>query len=167
MGPHRFSYRLLCGPLAVLLALALAAAALAVTKRGDGRANTLVGSAGDDRLDGNDVLLGGRQRPEREGADQFGDGISDGGPGNDIVLGGGASDRVSGGAGDDRLYGGARTDLYECGPGNDIAFVENAAEGFFAAAAGCEQVILGDPSVTDPAFDGLDGAPHAGKATGR
>jgi Ca2+-binding RTX toxin-like protein len=115
---------------------------------------------------GNDVLFGGRQIPAREGADQFGDGISDGGPGNDIVLGGNANDRVSGGEGDDRLYGGARTDLYECGPGNDVAYVENFAEGAFAAAAGCEQVVLGDPSVADFTFDGLNGAPHAGKSTG-
>lgn len=51
------------------------------------------------------------------------------------------------------------------GPGTDVAHVENVAEGAFAAAAGCEQVILGDPSVADPSFDGLNGAPHAGKAT--
>ena len=75
------------------------------------------------------------------------------------MLGGSANDRVSGSDRDDRLYGGARTDLYACGPGNDVAFVEHAA-------CGCEQVIRGDPSVTDPPFDGLSGAPHAGKATG-
>jgi Ca2+-binding RTX toxin-like protein len=104
--------------------------------------------------------------PAREGADQLGDGVSDGGPGNDIVLGGGANDRLQGGDGDDVLYGGARLDLYECGAGNDVAYVENALEGTVAAQRGCERVVIGDPSVTDLRFDGLGGAPHPGKTTG-
>jgi Ca2+-binding RTX toxin-like protein len=84
------------------------------------------------------------------------------------VLGGGANDRVSGGDGDDALYGGAGLDAYDCGPGNDVAYVENILEGAAAAsaAAGCERVIAGDPSVGDPRFDGLNGAPHPGKAVG-
>jgi Ca2+-binding RTX toxin-like protein len=105
-------------------------------------------------------------RADLGGADQFGDGISDGGPGSDIVLGGAANDRVSGGDGDDRLYGGAGVDAYDCGPGNDVAYVENALEGSVAAATGCERVVVGDPSVSDPRFDGLNGAPHPGKAVG-
>ena len=82
------------------------------------------------------------------------------------MLGGTANDRVNGGEGDDRLYGGARTDIYDCGAGVDVAFVESAAEGLVAAANGCEQVVMGDPSVADRSFDGLNGAAHAGKATG-
>jgi hypothetical protein len=64
------------------------------------------------------------------------------------------------------LYGGARLDIYDCGPGNDVAFVEHALEAAIAARAGCERIVVGDPSVNDPSFDGLAGAPHAGKATG-
>ena len=82
------------------------------------------------------------------------------------MLGGGALDTVSGGEGDDVLYGGAKLDLYDCGPGNDVAYVENALEQVVAASRGCEQVILGDRSVSDPRFDGLNGAPHPGKAAG-
>ena len=113
---------------------------------------------------GNDVVRGGPQDLRREAADQLGDGISDGGAGNDIVLGGGAIDRVSGGDGDDALYGGANPDLYDCGAGNDVAYVQSAVEATFAV--GCERIVMGDPSATDPRFDGLGGAPHAGKATG-
>lgn len=127
-------------------------------------------AGGPDRVirggDGNDVIVGGPQRANAPAADQFGDGISDGGAGNDIVLGGGANDSISGGDGDDVLYGGARLDRYDCGAGNDVAFVENVVEADFAAANGCETVTAGDPSVSDPTFDGLNGAPHAGKATG-
>ena len=103
----------------------------------------------------------------REGADQFGDGISDGGPGNDIVLGGGANDVVRGGDGDDALYGGPRLDVYDCGAGNDVAYVENALEGAVAAQHGCERVVTGDPSVTDQRFDGLAGARAPGQGHGR
>jgi Ca2+-binding RTX toxin-like protein len=127
-------------------------------------------TGGTDRVilggEGNDVVRGGRQIPAREGADQFGDGRSDGGPGNDIVLGGGADDFVFGGDGDDALYGGARLDAYDCGAGNDVAYVENALEAAYATAHGCERVVTGDPSVGDPRFDGLNGASHPGKTTG-
>ena len=43
---------------------------------------------------------------------------------------------------------------------------ENVLEGQNASTSGCETVIVGDPSVSDFSFDGLNGAPHAGKATG-
>ena len=39
-------------------------------------------------------------------------------------------------------------------------------EGDIARSLGCERVIIGDPSVNDPNFDGLFGTPHPGKATG-
>ena len=116
--------------------------------------------------DGNDVIRGGAQPSNLSNADQFGDGISDGGAGNDIVLGGGGHDRINGGDGDDKLYGGALADAYDCGAGNDVAFVENTLEGQYASSHGCEQVIVGDPSVGNPAFDGLNGAAHPGKTTG-
>ncbi len=115
---------------------------------------------------GNDVVHGGAMPANLSGADQFGDGISDGGAGNDIVTGGGAHDVLVGGDGDDILYGGALLDAYDCGAGNDVAFVENALEGQVASARGCERVVIGDPSASDPSFDGLNGAQHPGKTTG-
>ncbi len=111
-------------------------------------------------------MRGGAQKAAREGADQFGDGVSDGGAGNDIVLGGGANDVMTGGDGDDVLYGGPRLDAYDCGAGNDTAYVENTLEGTFASQRGCERVVIGDPSATNPRFDGLGESSHAGKATG-
>ena len=92
--------------------------------------------------------------------------MSDGGPGNDIVLGGGAPDFIRGGDGDDVLYGGQGLDRYDCGAGNDAAVVEFALEGAVAQTLGCERIVMGDPSTTDPSFDGLFGTPHAGKTTG-
>jgi Ca2+-binding RTX toxin-like protein len=82
------------------------------------------------------------------------------------VLGGGAADIVKGGDGDDILYGGAMVDRLECGAGNDLAVVESALEGNIARSLGCEAVVTGDPSVSDPNFDGLFGTPHPGKTTG-
>jgi len=57
-------------------------------------------------------------------------------------------------------------DRYECGAGTDVAVVESALEGNIARSLGCERVVTGDPSVSDPSFDGLFGTPHPGKATG-
>ena len=85
-----------------------------------GRAPTIMGTSGDDRLrgtDGNDSIaaLGGDDRV-------FGLG------GNDTVCGGGGNDRLNGGAGgdallgnkgDDRLRGGGGGDLLLGGPGRD------------------------------------------------
>ena len=105
---------------------------------GDGD-DYIFSAGGNDRVllggAGNDVLKGGLQIPTRDNIDQFGDGITDGGTGNDIVLGGGANDLIFGGDGDDSLYGGARLDRYDCGPGNDVAYVENTLEGAFATLA--------------------------------
>lgn len=65
------------------------------------------------------------------------------------------------------LYVGAGLDRYDCGAGNDAAVVEFSAEGTLAKSLGCERIVMGDPSVSDPSSDGLFGTtPHAGKATG-
>ena len=92
--------------------------------------------------------------------------MSDGGAGNDIVLGGGAPDLIQGGDGDDVLYGGTGLDRYDCGAGSDVAVVEFSLEGAVATTLGCERIVMGDPSVSDPTFDGLFGTAHPGKATG-
>jgi Ca2+-binding RTX toxin-like protein len=63
-----------------------------------GRAATIVGGAGADRLTGSrgsDVIVGGR------GNDRIG-----GGGGNDLICAGPGNDRVAGGGGNDRLLGG-------------------------------------------------------------
>ena len=82
------------------------------------------------------------------------------------MIGGGAADFVRGGDGDDIVYGGALPDRIDCGAGNDVAVVENELEGNLARSLGCERIVIGDPSVSDPSFDGLFGTKHPGKTTG-
>ncbi|MEU4217342.1 hypothetical protein [Actinoplanes sp. NPDC026623] len=76
-----------------------------------GKACTIVGTKGNDRLYGTpryDVIcgLGGN------------DTINAGG-GNDVVDGGSGTDKIDGGAGNDRLYGGTGNDTLTGGSGND------------------------------------------------
>ncbi len=98
------------------------------------------------------------------------DGIIDGGPGNDIIIAGPSEDRLAGGEGDDLLFGGLNgtvPDTYDCGPGNDYAFVENPDEAVIARSSqSCENIVVGDPSANDVRFDGLGATPHPGKTTG-
>jgi len=75
-------------------------------------------------------------------------------------------EQLQGGDGDDVLYGGTGLDRYDCGAGSDVAVVEFSLEGAVATTLGCERVVMGDPSVSDPTFDGLFGTAHPGKATG-
>jgi RTX calcium-binding nonapeptide repeat (4 copies) len=104
-----------------------------------GRAATIVGTAGADRLTGTrgfEVIVGGR------GNDRIGGGGGNdlicAGPGNDRVAGGGGEDRLlggpgrdrlSGGRGNDRLTGGPGADRFRGGPGEDIASDLTPAEG--------------------------------------
>ena len=124
--------------------------------------------------EGNDVILAG-SAPDgtlnSDGSPAADAGI-DGGPGNDIILGGGSQDRLIGGEGNDILYGGASAgtqDIYDCGPGVDTVYVDPAellSSLPKLLTASCERTIVGDPSLDDPRFDGLRGAPHLGKLTG-
>ncbi len=87
---------------------------------GDGDANVLAGSSGDDRIDGEagddelygghgaDVIDGGIGDDELEG--YFGEDFLQGGVGDDILDGGGHDDILDGGSGDDTLYGDAPHD---------------------------------------------------------
>jgi Ca2+-binding RTX toxin-like protein len=104
-----------------------------------GRAATIVGTAGADRLIGTrafEVIVGGR------GNDRIGGGGGNdlicAGPGNDRVAGGGGEDRLlggpgrdrlRGGRGNDRLIGGPGADRFRGGPGIDAASGFSAADG--------------------------------------
>ena len=80
----------------------------------------LVGTAGDDvlnggetyrgifGLDGNDALTGGAI-----------DNVLDGGDGNDVIIGNGGVDQLSGGTGDDIMQGGDGNDVLKGDAGND------------------------------------------------
>lgn len=123
---------------ACLLALATAgaASALAVTDRGTGGDDRLVGGAGGDELRGRagaDLLIGHR--------------------GADVLIGGAGPDRLRGGPGrdsfnmrdgielaapgDDRIEArDGRSDEISCGAGNDVAIVDAVEEGVYD----CERV---------------------------
>lgn len=106
-----------------------------------GRAATIIGTAGDDNLDGTpqrDVIVG------RGGNDTIngrgGNDLVCAGKRRDTVFGGGGNDRIKGGrgsdvllgdSGDDRLLGGAAEDALFGGPGADVF---NGGKGRFDAA---------------------------------
>src|SRR2546421_9891487 len=85
-----------------------------------GRAATLVGTAGNDvivgssgndvivGLGGNDLILGGK-----------GNDVICGGPGDDSLIGDPGNDTLSGGTGSDGLFGEYGEDTEDGGPGND------------------------------------------------
>ena len=88
---------------------------------GTSKADSLVGTAGDDSIDGlqgydhiqgsagNDAIAGG------DGRD-----LLSGDAGNDTLSGGNGNDHLVGGAGNDMLDGGNGSDLIEGGDGNDV-----------------------------------------------
>ncbi len=71
---------------------------------GDGRANTIMGGGGDDRIFGGPA---------------GGDDTLHGDGGNDHLFGGAGDDILRGGRGNDHLWGNGGTDTYHGGPGSD------------------------------------------------
>jgi Ca2+-binding RTX toxin-like protein len=122
------------------------------TKHGDASDNILVGTDGNDRMDGrggddsldglggNDTLLGG------DGKDQL-----DGGDGNDTLDGGAGKDTMEGGNGDDTFYYSDFFDHLHGGDGFDTISFEKTGHGITLTNAswnsaggdvtGCEQII--------------------------
>lgn len=88
-----------------------------------GRVATIVGTEGDDELDGTrkaDVIVGLRGNDQIR--DRGGNDIVCGGPGNDWIggwMGYPGNDKIDGGAGNDRLNGGLGHNLIGGGPGDD------------------------------------------------
>lgn len=102
------------------------------TFNGDGRANVIVGTPGDDVINcgggndrvngkgGNDVIRCGSGRDRIKGGSGR-DRIS-GGSGADRIFGGSGRDRIQGNSGNDRLFGGADADRLNGGKGRDRIF---------------------------------------------
>lgn len=96
------------------------------TYTGTKGADDITGTAASDRilgLAGHDTLNGANGDDCVNGAN--GDDTVNGGNGNDRVTGGGGKDIVRGGSGDDKLKAiDGSTDVVNCGPGNDKAWVD-------------------------------------------
>jgi peptidoglycan/xylan/chitin deacetylase (PgdA/CDA1 family) len=136
----------------VCLALVLSCAPAAATiPQCAGRAATIVGTSGPDRLAGtarDDVIWGG-------GGDDIieagpGDDVVCGGPGDDIVWGEGGRDTLLGGGGADVLDGGSGDDDVLGGPGDDV----------LRGGAGADTIVGGDGA------DSLEGGPGADRLEG-
>lgn len=93
---------------------------------GSNRADTLVGNAGDNRLDGLD-----------------GDDVLQGGGGNDTLLGGAGNDTLDGGTGLDSMSGGIGNDTYVVDRSDDIV-IEAAGEGLDTVNSTASQYTLAD-----------------------
>ncbi len=129
-------HRIAAGCVLAIVCLAAGGGALAVTERGSGADDRLVGGKGADRLEG----LGG-------------DDLLVGGKGPDLLVGGKGNDRLRGGPGRDGFnmrkgvalaaHGRDRIDARDggqdeinCGAGNDVAIVDFAENGVYD----CEKV---------------------------
>ena len=107
-----------------------------LAERCGGLTPTLVGTNGDDRIDGTsgvDVIVGGAGNDRIRGLG--GNDVICGGAGNDRIIGGPGADRLFGGFGDDDLAGSAGRDILTGGPGND----------YLSLGAGGGQIITGGP----------------------
>jgi Ca2+-binding RTX toxin-like protein len=100
------------------------------------------GGAGIDRIlgdAGNDTLTGEDNRDSIHG-----------GSGNDVIFGDGDTDTLYGddgndtfygGDGDDVIHGGAGVNGYDCGPGNDVIYV-NTYDEWGSRSTGCESYVI-------------------------
>lgn len=112
------------------LAAVCASEALADSKasaRCGGRAATVVGTPGPDRLIGTnrpDVIVAGAGDDVVSGLG--GDDVVCAGPGNDVVNGGGGADTILGEGGNDELSGGPGLDSLDGGRGSDLCTLGDA-----------------------------------------
>ena len=132
-GDASFSYSLSDGelttPTAVTVSVAAASTGRGRTISGTNRADTFVGTTGNDRISGrnnndvidgfigNDSLSGGNGNDQLNGG--FGNDALSGGNGNDTLTGGLGNDRLTGNNGNDSLTGGQGDDTLSGGNGND------------------------------------------------
>lgn len=152
----------------VLAGVALLLATLAVVPvaapgeeppRCRGEVATIVGSDGDDVLEGTlqpDVIWGGGGDDViygRQGSD-----LICAGPGADLVQGGRGNDTIDGGAGDgDRIYGGLGDDKLTGGPGDRDEVGGGLGIDLVSGGPGDEDLVHGDYG-----WDRMDGGPGRG-----
>ena len=142
-----------------------------------GKACTIVGTKGNDRLVGTrgyDVIcgLGGNDTISGGG----GNDVIDGGPGNDIISGGSGNDTLVAGDGADRIGGGDGSDRIDAGSGSDT--VDGDAANDIVNGSSGNDIINGstgndrlDGSTGDdtlnggPGADFIEGGPGVNKCT--
>jgi Ca2+-binding RTX toxin-like protein len=152
---------------AIFLLSCLVAAFFAVTAAGaetgtspmcDGKRATIVGTAGDDVIDGtekSDVIWAG------PGDDTvyagLGNDIVCGGPGDDLIHGGRGNDWLEGGGGTDRVFGDLGDDHVGGGGGNRDEVSGGLGIDTVNGGAGNEDLVRGDYG-----YDRMDGGPGQG-----
>jgi Ca2+-binding RTX toxin-like protein len=152
---------------AIALLGCLVAAALVVTASGaesgptprcDGRRATIVGTSGDDVIQGteqSDVIWAGPGDDKVYGG--LGNDIVCGGPGDDLIHGGRGNDWIEGGAGTDRVFGDLGDDHLSGGGGDRDEVSGGLGIDTVNGGAGNEDLVRGDYG-----YDRMDGGPGKG-----
>ena len=128
------------------------------TPRCDGKKATIVGTSGDDVIQGtekSDVIVGG------PGDDKIYGGLGNdticGGPGDDLIHGGRGNDWIEGGAGTDRVFGDLGDDHLSGGAGNRDEVSGGLGIDTVNGGPGNEDLVRGDYG-----YDRMDGGPGKG-----
>lgn len=100
------------------------------TINGNGRANNITGTSGDDLIrarGGDDTVNGGAGNDDiRAGR---GDDLVFGGDGDDIIRGGRGNDTIDAGPGNDTVIGGDGADVFVVGPNTDTLVIKDFENG--------------------------------------
>jgi Ca2+-binding RTX toxin-like protein len=157
--PRRIAATLLLGlALAAFFAVTAAGAENAAAPMCDGHRATIVGTAGDDVIQGTekaDVIWGGPGDDKIYGG--LGNDIICGGAGDDLIHGGRGNDWIEGGAGTDRVFGDLGDDHLTGGPGNQDEVSGGLGIDTVNGGAGNEDIVRGDYG-----YDRMDGGPGSG-----
>ena len=128
---------------AAAAALVCAGVAGAVTLRGTGKDDRLVGTGKADTLAGRggDDRLRGKRGPD----------LLTGGGGNDRLKAGPGRDDLYGGGGNDTLRDGAGFDIVDAGPGDDVVYSQNGRGDQIDCGDGVDTAVLDETE--DGVFD--------------
>jgi Ca2+-binding RTX toxin-like protein len=149
---------LLACAVAALLAVAASGAETGTAPRCDGRRATIVGTDGNDVIQGtekSDVIWAGPGDDTVYGG--LGNDIICGGPGDDLIHGGRGNDWIEGGAGTDRVFGDLGDDHVSGGPGNQDEVSGGLGIDTVNGGPGNEDLVRGDYG-----YDRMDGGPGSG-----
>ncbi len=157
--PRRIAATLLLGlALAAYFAVAAVGAEDGAAPMCDGHRATIVGTDGDDVIQGTekaDVIWGGPGDDKIYGG--LGNDIICGGPGDDLIHGGRGNDWIDGGAGTDRVFGDLGDDHLTGGPGNQDEVSGGLGIDTVNGGPGNEDIVRGDYG-----YDRMDGGPGKG-----